>query len=418
MQPTPERFATAAFSVAVVLGTTACNDGSVGFRGGQTTAEAVSSTFRRDSSAALPDVETRACHDPSAEDKAIVDELLAHPLPAYKKVEKESPEDSLWRLRKETAAKYDLTIFDPRAILEPYTQDLSNSYAGEIPIAEYQTMARNFLARYGVRLIQPTDTTPYGTSIIAPFSPDLIRHREDEYAAKKAYLQLINNIAPLPLEFVQQVGLSEVVVVQINLDQTGGLAEMGTKSKGYGRFYIDPIQSASSGRTSNHELSHLWDANRCSGVHDTNLDPAFVALNPNGAKTYVGRERSRQAAERNPSLSVENIVFSQPAKDVMNEWEVAKATVGYDEAKDQYFAAKFKALFANAVVTNWCGLATASEDKAIIGENILSLQGYSRMLSPDTPIVSQKTRLLLARLYHDNWRVMRYFYEAGYRRIS
>ncbi|QQS19800.1 hypothetical protein IPL85_06070 [Candidatus Saccharibacteria bacterium] len=364
------------------------------------------------------------CDEPTAEDKAVVDALFAHPLPKFPQDKKESTQDSLWRLRKEAAAKNGLHVFDPRATLDRYSSNLYENNGKNIPLSDYQLMAKEFMARYGVSVIQPTDVTTYPLRGIVPLSSATITE-SDEFAIKQNYVTLVRSTAELPVELVNQIGLTEVIVVKIADKTILGRAETATKTKDFGRFYIDATKPTISA-TFHHEIFHLWDANQCTGRDGIYGDPSFTELNPDGAATYVGMLAYKAKAEANPSLTVENTSNSQAAKDVINEWQIASAKAVFTKEQNAFYTAKYNELFSKAIVHRDYALSDVAEDKAVNGEIILWPYYYNYgahnnnygALAPWSSVVRAKSLFLLTRMYQDDPRIVQYYNYVGNRQAE
>jgi hypothetical protein len=360
--------------------------------------------------------EALRCDEPSDGDKNAVKALFAQPLPKFEKKKSEDIEDALWRMRAEAAARNGLHIFDPRQVLAPYYDDAYKQMGNSIPLVSYQEMAAQFLGRYGVNLVQPTDTSVYRYgSLMSPFSNSMATGFEG-LEVKRHYINLISNVAELPVELVRQVGLTEVVVVKIDDKNIAGMAETATKTANTGRFYIDPSKRMPI-NTFNHEFFHLWDAKQCKG-NSLDKDPSFSAINPSGDRTYVG-EKYAEVADKNPGLTISSVIFSKTAQALQEEWNKATLNPGYSKAQSKQYSNMYDALFSNAVTPRPYGLAAIAEDKAVFGEELLSPYAYDLGVFADrSPVAKEKAEYLLARMLQDDPRIVRYFNEVGNRQLS
>jgi hypothetical protein len=195
-------------------------------------------------------------------------------------------------------------------------------------------------------------------------------------------LGLIQSIGLQPVEVIQEWGLKKVSIIKIA--EAGGYSDGDT-------FYADPSQIGFKGFT--HELYHGKDALDC-GKEGMSRDEGFNALNPTDT-IYT---------DRGEYISQE--VYMEFLLEKQKELEGARK-IG-DEARIATIKEQIAREAAKVAVFSEYGFKNIVEDKAEFGKEILGMDRYPEMLDPKTPRIRQKFLFLLARVFHDNPKIVQY----------
>lgn len=311
--------------------------------------------------------------------------------------------DGVWSPQEaETAKKYDLTLYDFRTIPE-HCKKIFDDYRDYdhgrkedlLDFDTYFDTAKEVLALYGVNLVLGEPGKEYECG-----GRPLTKEEKERPETKESILKLINSFFDQPVELVKQTGLKKVGLIQIA--QAGGYAETyGTKDT----YYVDPTQKRDD-NPFDHEIYHLYDVNK--GGNYFAIDEGFNNLNPSGFNyTDSGKKPkstkylsymddyiktfdylSSYAHANNPSLGSNGPEISAT---LQKQLDSAAAHV--------------------AVVDNY-SFNHIVEDKANLGSILFNPGAYSFALDERKPILREKFIFLLARLYHDNPNLVKYFLEV------
>ncbi len=365
-----------------------------------------------------PPWEKPPCDDPTPEELAATDQILS-----TVRVEPLNPPDDgedvtakLIRIRQETAAQYGLTVYDYRSYYKDYSADFyrkPEDGGSQIPASEYLKMATDFAAMYGITLSMPqTQDKIIPNNYDVPMTPAAnlaTASPEQENSIKSAALVLVQNLGDLPVEFVRdQAGLTDIQLVTIGDKNIAGLADPIAGNV----YYVDPAKKIP-GQVFNHELTHLWDGKQCEPAFGMHKDPSYVALNPNGMGMYVGHYPTpADLAKLAPYNSEYAVTMSPQRKEAVDAWSAA--SLNGDEAATNAAKAALDQLYANVAVAEDYGFTNPAEDKAVLGQDILSTFNYhDGILDSRSPIERSKAEFLLARMYHDDPRIVQYFNTVG-----
>ncbi len=302
---------------------------------------------------------------------------------------------------KQTAAEDHVTIFDGA----PAANNIYHNLAGMKPAPEsfatYLTEVQQFLDQLGVTLTvaEPGVTYSYGGRV--PTAEEL---------ATKSAAYLLADIATafsnLPKEYVELAGLKHIIIVAGT--DTEDVAGYANTEYPHDTIVLDilktPDQSISPSGV-NHELYHLIDAASC-GAADMFNDHGFVALNGDRMlysnvpldtrPTYPSYKDSFTTEQNNDTQMLVNA--NQQADNTL------RCQIVSQELSDQA-----------EVVTVSDYHPNPAEDKAEIGSVIPNTNDYVEFDNPQYATLYPKFRYLLARLYHQNPGIVRFFAKTSRR---
>lgn len=308
-----------------------------------------------------------------------------------------------YRIR--VAQKLGVTVYDPFNEFEALNFNALSNDVSDIPTKQYLAAAETMLARYGIAIEYGSDEVKSGAfpGVTGFSKADIIA--TDDPAIKYQLNSVIQSIGELPVELVRYMGLKKVVLVHIgktkaaNGEQAAAFAELGNPDPD--AIYIDPTEAASD--VIPHEMLHLWDAKECGPIGMDN-DTQYDALNPQptqkGApsfyKAHTGYLSPTDAGEQESTsglyLQLKNAQTAQERATILAQIEAIEARVA---VADEY------------------GFSAIYEDKATIGEKLLSPLTRSLIDDNDSPIVQNKSMLLAARIFEDQPKSIAYLAQTS-----
>lgn len=318
------------------------------------------------------DYATAPCYEPTATEQAAVDQLfISNPLyqrdSQYKNMEWHQIESAI-------SKRLGMTLV-PYALGQEVEQDHTEH-------APYKTIfhdARVYLGKFGVqlRVAQPQDFTD-GDIGSAPTKQELNRA-----AASYDIAEIADGFHELPLEYVQATGLKTILLISHASGEAAYAKIDGPADTVAVDITAAPAEPGP--QLLDHEMYHLLDHRECDSASAQYTDPGYTALN--GRNIYGPGNHAGVFALDSPKLTK---LQSQPP-----EGQADKRT--------------YHKMLKNVVSYSSYGFTNAVEDKAEMGRNIAVPSDYSTMLSNRTPIIKQKFEYLMARLYHYQPAVVRYF---------
>jgi hypothetical protein len=305
--------------------------------------------------------------------------------------------------RKVAAKRFDLTVYNYRHIYRGLFRDAK--HANDKPVATYLQKANQFAQHYGVTVTAPSpvpNTNP--VEQITPLNIGTLSAGEQK-KARYALTRIIDNLGQLPVEFVKSVGLKHIYLGRLVIANSVGHADMING----GTIYVDPLKYGGPNVIS-HEFTHLWDARECNGPKGAFQDPQLDALNPVNVYDQYPYDASRQT-NRGVYTDRSTVASSGPAT-------ILAQKIRHDYAHNHYARAerhwrKYEALFRNVVAIRSYGLKNVAEDKATIGEDMLTPYDYQSIYNAGAPILAKKFAYLLARVYQRHPRFAKYLITVG-----
>lgn len=214
---------------------------------------------------------------------------------------------------------------------------------------------------------------------------------------KKALLNFSQNITFMPAELISLSGLESVKVVYIDQPNVGGFVYQDEPSSMYVNA-TEPLFDT----TFAHELYHLIDYRMCDDIFN---DSAFISLNPDGMLygEYIANDPGL------PGYKYDSLEYTGEVetRDLTNE--IVSLNGSDDIQKINDINQKIDALYANVVTARNYGFTNVAEDKATIGEEILTGRTEGALVLDRTPVLTDKIKFLLARLYTHDPRLAEYF---------
>lgn len=275
-----------------------------------------------------------------------------------------------------------------------------------VTVDEYLQVLGDFTKPYGVETVAEKSQLDAETQKY--FKPiDFSAMTGDEIRYFKSNLKiLMYGMRSLPVELVKQTGLKKIVLMDRSNTAAVGAAEVGRGEM----IFMDPRLNIQ--RTVfMHELTHVWDRKQCKNPNLMSDDPDFVALNPAGRATYVGDLYPVPEAWPTYDSNEEYVAQSPEVTDLLIRTTEAYALpAAKRKAAHAAIDAEYDKLYKNVLVKNPYGFKDAGEDKALIGEDIFSPYTYKATIMQNWHnAYQQKAEYLLARIYQDDPRIVRYF---------
>lgn len=214
---------------------------------------------------------------------------------------------------------------------------------------------------------------------------------------KKALLNFSQNVTLMPAELISLSGLESVKVVYIDQPNVGGFVYQDEPSSMYVNA-TEPLYDT----TFAHELYHLIDYRMCDDIFN---DSAFMSLNPDGMLygEYIANDPGL------PGYKYDSLEYT----DEVETRDLSNQKVSLYESNDTQkindVNQKIDALYSNVVTAKNYGFTNVAEDKATIGEEILTGRTNGALVLDRTPILTDKIKFLLARLYVHDSRLAEYF---------
>lgn len=303
------------------------------------------------------------------------------------------------------AAELELTVFDYKAEYKRLADDIY-SKTSTIPTKEYFDAAQEFLSRYGVKMVFDSKEIDKGTYPgVTPYTQENLVASEDIDIKRQLY-GFITSTGELPVELVKYMGLKNIVMVHIentvkssDNENVAGFAEVNSSHPD--TIYVDPTKPLN--YLIPHEMFHLWDANVC-GALGMMYDKQFNALNPKLTST----DTYRFYAAHEGYLSSIGVYQEENKEKLFLGLQLAR-----NDAEKAAAQAKIDALKARVAVAEDYGFVNVEEDKATIGQEILSFSTRINIESVESPILQKKALLLVARLYEDQPKVVEYLARTG-----
>ncbi len=291
------------------------------------------------------------------------------------------------KVQKAAAQKYGLQFFDYSS--DPYVQDLFTH--NEKPSSDaheafklYFDAAKHVAANYGITLSANDNKRQYptGTHSQNPIEFPADNREFNTVNPSDNMVNVMVYLSKMPVERVRASGITNIVAA--NFD--GNI--IGEADEEQHTYYVNLTADFISDNLFRHEGAHLEDNTLCGGGEKFANDPQFANANPVDiyhikAKTgYISEatfQQEQKTVEQNPGNNPPNFL----------DEEAARVVVLNDDA------------FNNVI-----------EDKAAIGADLSDPNYFPLLLDKKKPVLRQKALIYLARLFHQNPNVVRYYAET------
>lgn len=239
-----------------------------------------------------------------------------------------------------------------------------------------------------------------------PYTEENLVASEDIDIKRQLY-GFIASTGELPVELVKYMGLKNIVMVHINdtvksgdNENVAGFAEVYSSHPD--TIYVDPTKPLN--YMIPHEMFHLWDAKVC-GALGMVYDKQFNALNPKPTST----DAYTFYAAHDGYLSPFGVYQEESKEKLFLGLQLAQS-----DAEKAVVQAKIDALKERVAVADDYGFVDVEEDKATIGQEILSFSTREKIELVESPILQKKALFLRARLYEDQPKVVEYLARTGF----
>ncbi len=303
--------------------------------------------------------------------------------------------------RMETAQALDLTVFDYRTELQPLFDDRPNlritPNESGVSMQEYYQRISDFLAKYNVEITFFSEEMHGDTGMPSiPYSYDTMIAENDRYT-KQFLVDMAENIGQLPVEFIEELGMKRIVLMDINDGRSAGFVE--PTDDAFDTVYLDPHSAR--GNDVVHEMVHLWDMREC-GAWGFMWDEQYNGLNPDpvdGALTFY--------EDTDIWLSQWGGVQKLWDEDIMHD------LTSSDPEIKRVAEMKRAAIDLVTVALNEYALTNTVEDKASLGAQLFTENGRSLVEVEQSPILQAKAVLLVARMYDDAPELVEYLAQTS-----
>lgn len=334
--------------------------------------------------------------DPTPEEIAAVEAILEK----YKDKGINEPERNI-----EAAKKHNLTLYNDSNIGEAGKKIFDNfhnfrdyknpqHYGDEsqlLSFAEYFEAVRDILKeKYGIDLTLGDDTREYSYGG-KPLKPEEL----ETVQSRVSILNLLRSVFDQPVELIKITGLKKISLIKMT--EAAGYAEINGSNDTY---FADPTLEAEAGLF-DHELYHLYDANKCG--NQFGIDNGFNNLNPPGWQ-YTDNKLPK------PEGYISDEEYRKFGWDlIMGQLKDFADLKNNPQKKQEIIDEK-----AHHVATpSEYGFTHIVEEKADLGKILFNPNNYASALDSRKPILRKKFIFLLARLYHDNPKLVEYFIEVS-----
>lgn len=324
---------------------------------------------------------TAPCYEPTAEEQAVVSQLFSkEPLylhdSRYKDMQSHGVESAI-------SKRFGMTL-----IPQSGGQKVEQDYTEHAPYKTIFHDAKIYLGEFGVqlRLARPQDFTG-GYIGKVPTKQELNRTN-----ASYDIAEVIDGFHELPLEYVAATGLKTILLIA-HASGEAAYAKIGGPANTVA-VNITATQAEPGPQLLDHEMYHLLDRRECTSASAQYIDPGYTALN-NG-DIYGPTNHTDALALDSPKISRLRDQHPKGRSDKQIYHKMLKNVVSYSSY----------------------GLTNVVEDKAEMGRNIAIPSDYSTVLSDRTPVIKRKFEYLMARLYHYQPAVVRYFAAISTRPIK
>lgn len=215
-----------------------------------------------------------------------------------------------------------------------------------------------------------------------------------------------NAMIPQPEQFVRNdAGLKRIIIDTTDTksgepDYAGFAVTGGNRDTIVinGKYFISPDVIT-------HEEFHLEDTGLCGSPADASSDPSYAALNY-GVPYLDGTPEDAKPPRHTVPKSMENLMSSNAYRDYEDTY--------YLHPEKHIHAActalkKLNLLKSTVIMESDYSYKDVVEDKAELGNEALTVSGYADGLDPTTPKKRAKFMHLLARMYHQDPSVVKYF---------
>lgn len=357
---------------------------------------------------ASPEAGRENCIEPTAEDMAVVDELLSKP---------KSPEllldadDGSMKVSNEAWERRDsyldafahergLQVHEGWSVYQYLAEDFGSIETGKVPSPTdfYLETTNSFMQQLGV-------TVTMGSGNDYSFGGRGLTAEElENQNTKLTLMNIVNAYAGVTQEYIDAMGLKNIVLVTGM--STEGVAGYAIPNGPHDTFYInvDTSESALPFDVSgiNHEGYHLLDGGQC-GPSNMAVDPSFTSLNQ-GINIYS--DITTQPYQESYSLE-EYYKDVSAIQQHMYDAKLAGDVEGYcilAAADDE---------LASQVVTYSDDHTNPAEEKAGLGSQLMNDYVINEVTNPRFPKLAAKAKFLLARLYHMEPAVVEYLIEQS-----
>ncbi len=298
-------------------------------------------------------------------------------------------DEGLSETRAIAAERHGLTIYNYREYMQTLDDDLYSDGGPKLPFSTYLDTAKAFLALYDVDLT--VDMEAEDKETIEKVDPTVL----ESDTVKQSMTVLIRTFGEMPVELVKYIGLKKIRLVTIEEDKVAGFVEPVGEA---GEYFVDPSRAITANVFA-HELYHVLDVRLC-GPADMRVDDGFTDINP--ADIY--NDRGNYISELDSIDDGLNLYTDLQLAD--NEAETAAVQAQIDELKSR------------VVTPSEYGFTSPVEDKAEVGASLFDPFAYVRFLRTSSPVLRDKSLFLLARMYHDEPKLVRYFADISHRPTS
>jgi len=289
-------------------------------------------------------------------------------------------------IREHAAQSNGLTAYNPNLYDQSLLNDLNsgNRTKSSLPFRDYFSAAKSFSAKFGidVRISKSSDNLDYKGQV--PKNEDL-----EDPIAKKDMVNLIQSLGAVPLEYIQMIGLKNIVLEANAKSYAAAYAKVG----GPHDTIVLNISMDNEPRVLWHEEGHLFDAITCHGPQGMKNDHGFTALN--------GRQKYNSSSHPIPDST--HYEFVQEASDVLDAHTTKKdgLCVALEEIRHKGLN--------NVVFTDAYAGTNPMEDKAQLASYFPDNMDNADVFDNNTPLLEKKYAYLFARLYERDPRIARFF---------
>ncbi|HSX24327.1 MAG TPA: hypothetical protein VLE74_04455 [Candidatus Saccharimonadales bacterium] len=350
------------------------------------------------------------CIEPTAEDILATETLLHAPEDPLASIpvtvsqragDYEIQEARYNKFIKDSATSNGLTLFDGANI----AQDILRGLGGMKPAPEsfdaYLSSTQTFVNQLGVDISLGKADVTYAYGGRVPTSDELV-------SKSAAYLlaDIVSAFSNLPKEYIELAGLKHIVIVAgTDTNDVAGYAETQGRHDTIVLDILKAPDQSISVHGVNHELYHLLDAASCND-RDMSVDMGYAALN-GGRNMYSGKLLDNDGTYLTYTGGFQqelNIDVRLIDNALSNSDDATRCQIVKDEEADQAQVAAYSNYHPNP-----------AEDKAELGAVIPDTNDYVEFDDPKFSVLYPKFRYLLARLYHQNPGLVRFFTKTSRR---
>lgn len=340
---------------------------------------------------------TDMCDDPSAADIKSVENIFNEP---------ENPNISkgdaaLAIMRRDVADKYGLTMHDFMDSFSDLKHDQEQRSGPDLPFDVYFNRVKEFSAKYGIDLELKSQDSPEAAYSSTSYAPEALEDR----LAKLTVYNLARSLSKRPVEFVTYMGARKIVLAKIGDPEIGGFAD----TKEGHTIYVDPLKGADPDIVT-HEIIHVWDGQKC-GPTGMRHDRLYAAQNP--LQPVYDRPNDAPSPAVATGKYIDRAAFMSFKRSI--ERQIRQANKNNDMLAVQALNRSIIERGRTVVAADEYGLSDEVEDKGTTGEDLLDTFHQRDVLNPETPVIENKAKVLLGRIYEDHPVLVEYLAQTSLR---